>query len=352
MGATAEDGATFTTPAGDGQATLHRRGFAAGLMGAGVALAGPAWTQVAAPQTITTPPIISPPDLPDEAQVLANLLTRMATRTQVNDQADFRFVIDTGAGRTAIARDVAEALALPPGPPVRVHAITASEIVPTVRIARLIFGRLRFQDILAPVFPRSVLGADGLLGLDVLARFELGFDLARRTVVLSPSNGGTGAFNTTTVAATRLKRSNDSRARQGRYGQLILFDAHAEGIAIEAFVDSGAQYSIGNRALQRAIGAAPQLGEIRPVVPVYGVTGQTLNAEPGRVSELEIARQKLGPTPLLFADLHAFHTLELIERPALLIGADILYRFDHVRLDFGRSRMAFSGLKRRIDAAA
>lgn len=342
MGATAELGATFTTPN-----TLHRRRFAAGMIGAGMALAGPAWSQVAPPAGIAVPPTV-----PDEAELLANLLTRMATRTQVNAQAGYRFVIDTGAGRTAIAQDVAQALALPPGQPVRVHAITASEIVPTVRIERLSFGGLRFQDLRAPVFPRSVLGADGLLGLDVLARFELAFDLARRTVVLSPSGGGTGAFNTTTVAATRLKRSDDSRARQGRYGQLILFDAQAEGIAIEAFVDSGAQYSIGNRALQRAIGAAPRLGDIRPIVAVYGVTGQTLNAEPGRVSELEIARQKLGPTPLLFADLHAFHTLELIERPALLIGADILYRFDQVRLDFGRSRMAFSGLKRRTDAVA
>ena len=54
----------------------------------------------------------------------------------------------------------------------------------------------------------------------------------------------------------------------------------------------------------------------------------------------------IRPTPLLFADLHAFEVLELVERPALLIGADLLYRFREVTLDFGRSRMAFRGLRR------
>ena len=49
---------------------------------------------------------------------------------------------------------------------------------------------------------------------------------------------------------------------------------------------------------------------------------------------------------MLFADLHAFEVLELVGRPALLIGADLLYRFREVTLDFGRSRMAFRGLRR------
>ena len=62
--------------------------------------------------------------------------------------------------------------------------------------------------------------------------------------------------------------------------------------------------------------------------------------------DLRLGTQRLGPTPLLFADLHAFDVLDLVERPALLIGADLLYRFREVTLDFGRSRMAFRGLRR------
>lgn len=86
------------------------------------------------------------------------------------------------------------------------------------------------------------------------------------------------------------------------------------------------------------------------VFGVFGVTGQTLMAQPMPVRELEIARQRLGPTSLLFADLHAFRVLEMIERPALLIGADILYRFTNASPDFGNSRMVFGRLKWRPKA--
>ena len=65
---------------------------------------------------------------------------------------------------------------------------------------------------------------------------------------------------------------------------------------------------------------------------------------------LEIANRDLGPTTLLFADLHAFQALDLIAAPALLIGADILYRFRRVELDYGRRRMTLSGLRPPLSA--
>ena len=58
------------------------------------------------------------------------------------------------------------------------------------------------------------------------------------------------------------------------------------------------------------------------------------------------AAYDLGTTPLLFADLHAFRVLDLADRPALLMGADLLTRFRQVGLDYGRNRMIFSGLRR------
>ena len=114
-------------------------------------------------------------------------------------------------------------------------------------------------------------------------------------------------------------------------------------MAIESFVDSGGQYSIGNTALLRAVG-----GQVAPrPIPLYGVTGQTIDAFAGRVDNLQIGRHQLGETPLLFADLHAFRTLGLGDRPALLLGADVLYRFGRVDLDYGTRRMGFAGLRSR-----
>ena len=343
MGSSAENGEAFLR----GGMRLDRRGFATGLIGAGLLAAGPGSVFAQTPPV----PDIDMPVIEDEPRLLANLLTRMATRVVLNGRGRYRFVIDTGAGRTAIAEDVAAALNLPAGPPVLVHGVTSAEVVRTVRIARLNFGGRRFHDIFAPVFPRFLLGSDGLLGLDVLSRFELVFNLSRRTVRLVPSGSDVVTISQTFVVPSRLTREA-GRARRGRFGQLILINTLAEGIPVEAFVDSGAQYSIGNMALLRALRPAPERGVRRTLVQVFGVTGQTLLAEPGSVRQLEINRQRMGPTPLLFADLHAFGALDLIERPSLLIGADILYRFRHVSLDFGRSRMSFSGLRPQVGGLA
>jgi predicted aspartyl protease len=291
-------------------------------------------------------PCAAAQDVPDQVgeapRLLNNLLTRMSLFVSVSGHARRPFVVDTGAGATVISAELAAELALPPGPPVLVHGITAAEMASTVHIGRLEIGGRRFDDLTCPVFPPALLAADGLIGLDVLARFRLNFDLARNNIRLTPS--GTDVLNTSDAFASASRLSREGRpARRGKFGQLILTSASAAGQPVDVFVDSGAQYSIGNTALLRAVGLDTTQGER---IEVYGVTGQVLTARAGTVPDLVISNQRLGDTPLLFADLHAFEALELTDRPALLIGADLLFRFRRVMLDFGRSRIALSGLRR------
>ena len=94
---------------------LDRRGFAAGLIAAG--LFAPA---VVHAQTPPPPPDLAAPAIEETPRLLANLLTRMATRTSLNGRGGYQFVLDTGAGRTSIAEDIAAALEMPPGPSVLV----------------------------------------------------------------------------------------------------------------------------------------------------------------------------------------------------------------------------------------
>jgi predicted aspartyl protease len=343
MGSSAEHGDAFTSTQ-----RPDRRAFAAGLLTAGIGLlAGPALAQTTLlPSPAPLAPDPAAPEVGEEARLLANLFTRMAVKTELNGRPGFAFVMDTGAGRTAIARDVAEAMALPPGPPILVHGLTSAQLTPTVKIARLSFGGRRFNDIYAGVYPRELLGADGLMGLDVLSRFELEFDLDRRSMKLTPSGPDRIEVGTAFYTPSHIRRDSCGRTRIGRFGQLILVNARVEGVQVDCFVDSGAQYSIGNMALFQAIASGGDRPTQRALIPVYGVTGQTILAEHADVSQLTIGTRRLGPSSLLFADLHAFETLELNQRPALLLGADVLYRFRRVSLDFGRSRMEFGPLRR------
>lgn len=298
----------------------------------------------------TQTPVQSPLPEPDEgARLLENLLTRMGVRVNVGGRRQPLFVIDTGAERTAISDQLASELNLQPGPPVLVHGITAAEVVRTVELPRLDFSGRRFVHLTPPVFPYEVLGADGLLGLDVLSRFRLTLELRQRRVMIAPSGPDIVVRGIAFGRASRV-RNNIADTRSGRFGQLILTKVQADGVDAVAFVDSGAQYSIGNLALMRAVDA--RVGPAaRQQIRVYGVIGQSMMVDAGAVSSLRLARRELGPTPLLFGDLHAFQVLNLIERPALLLGADILTRFSRITLDYGQSRMVFDDLLRRATPA-
>lgn len=326
-----------------GQRTRHearggvdRRTLTFGLGSAGLGMGlGPA-VQEMIPDPAHTPEDPTP-------RLLTNLLTRMGGRVTLNGRSGYVFVLDTGAGRTAIADDIAAVMTLPSGPVVRVHGVTSAELAPTARIDRVTFANRRFTALDAPVFPRAQLAADGLLGLDVLSHFRMRFDLYRRRVHLMPSGPEVVAQSITFATPSRLPREART-ARRGMFGQLIILTCRVDGVAVDAFIDSGAQFSIGNMALRRAL-RLDQAARGQPV-QVYGVTGQTLTAESGVVRGLEIDNRALGPTPLLFADLHAFDTLGLTERPALLLGADLLIRFGEITLDFPRAVVRFGRPRR------
>lgn len=280
------------------------------------------------------------PALSQEAALSANLLTRMGALVRLNGRHRAVLVLDTGAECSALATDLAAQLALPSAPPVLVHGVTTAAPAPTVAVERLSFGGRYFYDLKLPVFERRLMAADGLLGLDVLSKFRLSLDLEQRRVSLAPSGPEVFAEGSASAIATRLP--GETRAVTGPFGQLIQLNTVVDGVPTAAFVDSGAQYSIGNLALAQATGA--DLGG--RVLPIYGVTGQTSSAVVSGVRDLRIGHSVLGATPLLFADLHAFEALGLADRPALLLGADILYRFRRVVLDYGRGRMAFGALRR------
>lgn len=304
----------------------------------GLVLAAPAWAQHATSQTPSAPPDA-------EARLLANLLTRIGVEVDLDGRKAL-FVIDTGAERSAVSDRLAQALGLPPGPPVLVHGITTAQMTPTVRLPHLAFSERRFAGLVLPVFPYGLLGADGLLGLDVLSRFRLTLDLRRRRVMMAASGPDVVRRGLSFGGRASRLGQDITDVRSGRFSQLILTQVAADGVPAVAFIDSGAQYSIGNRALMRALDS--QLGRVeRPLVRVYGVIGQSLLVRSGAVTNLRLARRDLGPTPLLFGDLHAFRILNLIDRPALLLGADVLTRFSQVTLDYGRGRIVLGGLIRR-----
>lgn len=318
---------------------LTRRMVATGFVGL-------ATTGLARAQERTAPEPESPLLLPEEARLAANLLTRMSLDVELERRRAGAFVLDTGAERTVVSTELAASLELPAGPRVMVHGLTAARIAPTVRIGRAMIAGRTFTDLIAPVFPRADIAADGLIGLDVLSRFRIEVEIDRRRISMSAAAANT-PFGSPGSAGTRLTNQMIG-ARRDASGQLILTSARANGTPVEVFVDSGAQYSIGNLPLRTLLGG--QWERLDQTV-IKGVTGEIPVVARGRIADLRLGQHRLGSADALFADLHAFSTLGLADRPALLLGADILYRFRKITLDFGRGQMQFSGLRRAAPGA-
>ena len=149
-----------------------------------------------------------------------------------------------------------------------------------------------------------------------------------------------------------LRRAHEDRADRHREhvsralheSSEIARGEHASQSA--AFIDSGSQYSIGNMALKRQMAGstASQAHQAR-VVSLHGVNGRAASAELALVDEVRLGGTRLGPMPLLFSDLYCFNTLDLMDEPAILIGADILGRFRNVSVDFTDNRVIFEGLR-------
>ena len=296
--------------------------------------------------SVSAAPAEPPPIDPTELQALSNLVTRMAVPVHLAGHGPFHFVIDTGATRTTLSRELADELGLQPGPEVIVHGVVTAERAPTVLVPRLDFGHTRTPDLIAPVFPRHRLGVDGLLGVDVLGDYRLVFDVAGQRVSLlrSPRQAYIQQMD---VDISRLNRSNELRGHND-YGQLTVTDVNADGADVTAFIDSGAQHSIGNMALFRSIAVSrPSIREQLWETPIIGVTGQTTTGRMAYLRHLRLGSSTLHDLPVLFADLHAFNIWRLTETPALLMGADVLGAFRTVTMDYGRMRMIFGPRLRR-----
>ena len=124
-----------------------------------------------------------------------------------------------------------------------------------------------------------------------------------------------------------------------RSGQLIFTDATIAGIEVNVIIDTGAEMSIGNSALQKRMQKrAKELGDDNLLI---AVTGETLGVEFGRLREFRIGRARFANLLVAFADAPPFKRFGLANKPTLLMGMDMLRKFDQVAIDFPNRKIHF-----------
>lgn len=288
------------------------------LAGLGTALcAGPA----AAQQTLDDPE-------PAVIQAIPQPDNRISIPVQVNGAGPWPFIIDTGSQRTVIARALATRLGLLPDRPVTILAMSGLAVVSTAAVPDMRFGATRMRDTLAPVLEGDHLGAPGLLGLDGMRGKQL------------VMNFRTGKMAITSSIARDYREDVVSVGARRRDGQLILLDCTANGRKVHVILDTGTEYSIGNRALMTQL-QARRPSAMLGTAQIISVTGETLDGQWGVLDRITMGKVALSKLPVMFTDGGPFGALGLADRPALLLGVRALRQFDRVAIDFGQRRVDF-----------
>ena len=119
----------------------------------------------------------------------------------------------------------------------------------------------------------------------------------------------------------------------------MLVDASIAGRKIHVIIDTGAQVSVGNSALQRLVGKK----KLAPFVPIdlISVTGGVMPALYSAIPDIRIGGLHIANLPVAFADVQPFRKFGVENKPALLLGMDGLKLFDRVSIDFANRRVRF-----------
>jgi predicted aspartyl protease len=253
---------------------------------------------------------------------------RLTVQAMLDGRGPFPFLVDTGADGSAISSEVADALGLKRQGRVQVHSIAGVQTVDTVRLGSLSVGRRSRRAMTMSVLPGAHLGAAGLLGLEWLGDSSLMLDFEGRTMRVG--------------AALPLPDSRTVVVKtRSRAGGLTLIDALIPGSRVLAFLDSGSTTTVGNLALLEAARRERAITGDVVDIELRSVTGQTLAGRLAVLSRLTLGKMVLRNLPLVVGPVHTFDYWGMGQQPAILIGADVLQKFQTVALDFRRGEVRF-----------
>jgi predicted aspartyl protease len=253
---------------------------------------------------------------------------RMTVPVSIDGRGPYAFIVDTGAERTVISEELARDLELGAGNRVRLHSMSEVSRIDTVRIPTLEVGGRTTSEIHAPALQRGHIGAEGILGVDTLKNQRVSFDFARQQMTVVPSR----------KAEERWRGDVIVVVGRSRFGHLVLVDAAVDGQKVWVIVDTGAETTVGNSALRRKL---ERRGRLRATWPVQmmSVTGGRVTADQTVVKDIRLGEVDIRDMPIAFADVHPFRKLDLMDRPAILLGMDALRLFERVSVDFANRKV-------------
>ena len=294
-----------------------------------LALASPAAAQPATTVVETVRDVERPdPNAVTEDIAFRIQRDRMTVPVRLSGKGPYRFLVDTGADRTAVSTALVTELGLSSGPTATLHSITGVSQVRTANVPTLELTHNRVRSVQAPVLERAHMGADGILGVDSLRSQRVIFDFRTRLISIVPSQRRMTRDEDGTIVVTgKLRR-----------GHLIVTSAKANGVPLTVVLDTGSEMTLGNAALRARLEARRKLNDPE-IIEMTSVTGQKLVGEAFYLKRVDLGEVTLRNLVIMFSDAPIFSSLSLEDRPAVLLGMNAMRAFEQFSIDFARKQL-------------
>lgn len=272
--------------------------------------------------------VVQAPEPRFVAPTLRDRIGRVWVPVMLDGKGPFRLVLDSGAVRSAVIPAVATALQLPTDrtPPVVLHGVTGSTVAPTISVDTISVGDLHIGPAVLPIIADAFGGAEGLLGTLGMEDKRIYIDFRNDFVNISLSRNQRATREFTVIPVIRHNLP------------LLAVQGHAGGVPALAIIDTGAQTTVGNEALRRALERQLRQRALSSDA-ITGATGDTQIGEGARVSPIDIGEITIREAHITFGDMHIFRLWNLVDEPAVLIGMDILGLLDTLVIDYQRREL-------------
>lgn len=267
-------------------------------------MTSPAWSQAAAP-------------------LVFDAEGRPSAQVRVNDQADFLFAIDTAAQRTGIGAPIIDALELVPDPEQvgRMHGVSGVVDVDMYYLDMLQLGERRVENsLVVSLTGGHDLGGhshEGILGQDVFASRRLELDFEGREARLDPA-----------IPA----EASASLPARFQLGGFALVDIRIGDVDVVALIDTGAATSFGNIALLHELTSPADRITVRE--EVRGTSQDAIEIYAGLSAPVVFDAVTVDNQALEFIDSPVFNTFRINDRPAIVLGMDVLGGLPGIAVDY------------------
>jgi predicted aspartyl protease len=257
---------------------------------------------------------------------------RPTTMVTVNESAPLKFVIDTAAQTSAVGQQLITQLSLEPDPDktARLHGAAGITEVPMFSLDSVTIGGTTFRDVLAPTLshiPDSE--ALGIIGMNLFAGKRVLFDQANGEFSVGESGSDPHSPGMSKLPVDFI------------YGTFARVKISIGGVSATALIDTGAQRTVANRKLLAALDLTEHSPGLSTVTQSEGATGHDAELVVGYEGEITLQDASFDSISVDFADLPVFHTLQMSDGPALILGDDVLNQLTAFAIDFGAAQFEY-----------